>query len=116
MTEKELATNIGNNLLSARLASPFDINEVAEAMGMTPAYLKRAERGSVKVTCHQVYRFAEFYGIPIDALFKNWHSPEGTSTTNAMTYGLNSTDLEFVAEIIKCVKRGREQEKARDSH
>ncbi len=71
MKPKENKTKLGTYLKSLREANSVTLRDVEEKTGISNAFLSQLESGKVKEPSPiMLYKIAEFYGVPYDALME----------------------------------------------
>jgi len=69
ITKESLRIRMGLNIRRERIAVDMSIEELAHLLDLTPGFLGLIERGQRGITAPNMYKIAEVFNMPIDALF-----------------------------------------------
>jgi len=113
MTKEEFRMVTGKRLKEERLARNLYIDEIAEAVDLSPTFYALIEQGKRGTTLFNICKIAEALDISVDSIvFDDIHEMkkiinDKRSKVNVLTYGLTVDELDFVAETIAGIRRLR---------
>lgn len=101
-------THLGQRLKDERKRLHYTQEEVAEVIGITPAFVGHIERGERSLSLETLIKFCNFYGITIDYLLADTLPPDNdivTEQIRTMLKGKTAEQKTAILDIMRAIIR-----------